>query len=87
MNYTENCHLPQWDGDDRVLRTDFNEAFAVLEKIGTDHLRIRAVADGLVRDAYRREVQGRVFHGLGGMTDGMWINALSPRPPPGSSGR
>ena len=86
MNYTENCHLPQWDGDDRVLRTDFNDAFAVLERIGTDHLRIRAVADGLVRDAYRREVQGRIFHGQGGMTDGMWINALNSREEAGGDG-
>jgi len=86
MNYTENCHLPQWDGDDRVLRTDFNEAFAVLEKIGTDHARVRAVADGLVRDAYRREVQGRVFHGLGGLTDGMGINALNSREEAGGDG-
>lgn len=25
MNYTENYHLPQWDEDDRILRTDFNQ--------------------------------------------------------------
>ena len=76
MNYTENCHLPQWDGDDRVLRTDFNEAFAVLEKIGTDHARVRAVADGLVRDAYRCCVRQRVLHGGAEISDAAWINPL-----------
>lgn len=31
MNYTENYHLPQWEEDDRVMRSDFNNAMAALE--------------------------------------------------------
>ena len=31
MNYTEKYHLPQWEENDRILRTDFNSAMAVLE--------------------------------------------------------
>ena len=31
MNYTKNYHLPQWEEDDRVLRSDFNNAMAALE--------------------------------------------------------
>lgn len=31
MNYTENYHLPQWDEDDRILRTDFNRMCADME--------------------------------------------------------
>ena len=28
MNYTEKYHLPQWEEQDRVMRTDFNSAMA-----------------------------------------------------------
>lgn len=31
MNYTEKHHLPQWEENDRVMRTDFNDAMAALE--------------------------------------------------------
>ena len=31
MNYTENYHLPQWEENDRVMRSDFNNAMAALE--------------------------------------------------------
>ena len=31
MNYTEKYHLPQWEENDRVMRTDFNSAMAALE--------------------------------------------------------
>lgn len=31
MTKTENYNLPQWDGSDRVLRTDFNEAMADID--------------------------------------------------------
>lgn len=31
MNYTQNYHLPQWDEDDRIMRTDFNNAMAAIE--------------------------------------------------------
>lgn len=86
MNYTENCHLPQWEEQDRVLRTDFNDAFAVLEQIGTDHARVRSVEDKFIRDAYRREVQNRVHHGPGGTLDGMWVNALTTREDAGGDG-
>lgn len=32
MNYTKNYHLPQWDETDRILRTDFNQMCADMEK-------------------------------------------------------
>ena len=86
MNYTENCHLPQWEEEDRVLRTDFNNAFAALEVIGADHARVRAVEDALIRDAYRREVRGHVCHGPYGALDGMWVNALTTREDAGGDG-
>ena len=86
MNYTENCHLPQWEEQDRVLRTDFNDAFSKLEEIGTDQARVRSVEDKLIRDAYRREVQNRVHHGPGGTLDGMWVNALTTREDAGGDG-
>ncbi len=31
MNYTEKYHLPQWEENDRIMRTDFNNAMAALE--------------------------------------------------------
>ena len=31
MNYTKNYHLPQWDENDRVMRTDFNQMCADME--------------------------------------------------------
>ena len=32
MNYTEKYHLPQWEETDRIMRTDFNQMCADLEK-------------------------------------------------------
>ena len=32
MNYTENCHLPQWEENDRIMRGDFNSAMAALDR-------------------------------------------------------
>lgn len=86
MNYTENCRLPQWEETDWVLRTDFNDAFAALEVIGTDHAKLRSLAGDLARDAYRREIQGRVCHGRGGVTNSMWVNALASREDAGGDG-
>ena len=31
MNYTQKYHLPQWEENDRVMRTDFNSAMASLD--------------------------------------------------------
>ena len=31
MNYTQNYQLPQWIETDRILRTDFNDAFSALD--------------------------------------------------------
>ena len=31
MNHTQNLHLPQWEADDRIMRTDFNNAFAAID--------------------------------------------------------
>ena len=31
MNYTQNYQLPQWVETDRILRTDFNDAFDTIE--------------------------------------------------------
>ena len=31
MNYTEKYRLPQWEEEDRILRTDFNQAMARIE--------------------------------------------------------
>ena len=31
MQYTTKYHLPQWEEDDRIMRTDFNEAMATIE--------------------------------------------------------
>ncbi len=32
MNYTQNLHLPQWEGSDRIHHDDFNEAFRKIDK-------------------------------------------------------
>ena len=40
MNYTANYHLPQWVETDRILRTDFNDAYQKLD----------AALDGLRED-------------------------------------
>ena len=32
MTTTQNLHLPQWEADDRIMRTDFNEAFAKIDE-------------------------------------------------------
>ena len=31
MNQTQNLHLPQWEAEDRILRTDFNDAMAAID--------------------------------------------------------
>ena len=31
MNYTQNLHLPQWEGSDRIHHEDFNAAFETLD--------------------------------------------------------
>ena len=31
MDYTQNLHLPQWEADDRIMRTDFNDAMASID--------------------------------------------------------
>lgn len=31
MNHTTNLHLPQWEETDRILRNDFNDAFAAID--------------------------------------------------------
>ncbi len=31
MNYTKKYHLPQWEEEDRILRSDFNQAMANIE--------------------------------------------------------
>ena len=31
MNYTEKYHLPQWEENDRVMRTDFNQMCVDIE--------------------------------------------------------
>ena len=31
MNQTQNLHLPQWEADDRIMRTDFNDAMASID--------------------------------------------------------
>ena len=31
MNYTPKYHLPQWDAEDRIMRTDFNQMCADME--------------------------------------------------------
>lgn len=36
MNYTDKYHLPQWEENDRIMRTDFNEAMANVENGMTD---------------------------------------------------
>ena len=36
MNYTEKYHLPQWEENDRIMRTDFNEAMANIDSGITD---------------------------------------------------
>ena len=32
MNYTENYHLPPWEEDDRVMRSDFNNAMSRIDE-------------------------------------------------------
>ena len=44
MNYTQNYHLPQWEENDRVMRTDFNSAMAALEDGLTDNAETAAKA-------------------------------------------
>ena len=41
MNYTEKYHLPQWEETDRIMRTDFNQMCADMEK-GIDTARNEA---------------------------------------------
>ena len=47
MNQTENLSLPQWEADDRIMRTDFNEAFQKLDAavgtLGTDKVSASAL--------------------------------------------
>ena len=31
MDYTQNLNLPQWEADDRIMRTDFNDMTATLD--------------------------------------------------------
>ena len=31
MTTTQNLHLPQWEETDRIMRTDFNDAFAAID--------------------------------------------------------
>ena len=31
MEHTEYYHLPQWEADDRIMRTDFNEAMQSID--------------------------------------------------------
>ena len=31
MTTTQNLHLPQWEADDRIMRTDFNDAMSKLD--------------------------------------------------------
>lgn len=31
MNHTQNLHLPQWEADDRIMRTDFNNAMQSID--------------------------------------------------------
>ena len=31
MDYTQNLNLPQWEASDRIMRTDFNDAFEALD--------------------------------------------------------
>ena len=33
MNYTQNYQLPQWVETDRILRTDFNDAFDTIDSV------------------------------------------------------
>ena len=37
MNYTQNYQLPQWAETDRILRTDFNDAFDTIEDALSQH--------------------------------------------------
>ena len=33
MTTTQNLHLPQWEADDRIMRTDFNDAMASIDAV------------------------------------------------------
>ncbi len=43
MNYTENYHLPQWEETDRIMRIDFNDAMAGIER-GLSHEKTERLA-------------------------------------------
>ena len=49
MNYTEKYHLPQWEEDDRVMRTDFNQMCANIES-GIDGAKAQAAQSDAALD-------------------------------------
>lgn len=49
MNYTEKYHLPQWEENDRVMRTDFNQMCANIES-GIDGAKAQAAQSDAALD-------------------------------------
>jgi hypothetical protein len=84
MTKTDKLGLPQWEATDQVQRTDFNDAFAILDngyaaaEMATAGLaRARALAERLGRDAYSLAAQQAVQHGSWGDGAAFWLNPLT----------
>jgi hypothetical protein len=84
MTKTDKLGLPQWEATDQVQRTDFNDAFAILDdgyaaaETATAGLaRARALAERLGRDAYSLAAQQAVQHGSWGDGAAFWLNPLT----------
>lgn len=78
MNYTENYHLPQWEENDRVMRTDFNDAMSSLEN-GLTACRDMAETGGA-------EARSALYAGLFRMAYNHWHAAAALDSFPGQSG-
>ena len=58
MNQTENLHLPQWEADDRIMRTDFNAAMQSIDagvKAANDAIAAKADAADLTAEIAARQ--------------------------------
>ena len=68
MTETQNLHLPQWEAEDRIMRTDFNAAFAALDtavKNNADAIAAKAGAADLTAEIAARQATDTAVDKLG----------------------
>ena len=70
LTKTTNYGLPQWEGSDRVLRTDFNEAMADIDTA------LQANADAVAEVAYRHQFT-KLSEGSLSAANNLWEISLS----------